>query len=301
MCAEQAIADTRAADRLEAFHAKPVVGEQSAQLRDLLSSLERIGEGGFSEELLIHADEAQALCAIFAAPPSPPPVVSGEASETFNGYSRATAERALARVRAWCDWAESDAGEDTNPRMCPDDVRTALALVSTPPVVEEGRREAIGRIIDPEAFLTLREIAAEKGLDAENPPPGVVLLDPIDGPRNAFRERYDAALAKADAILALTPVEGVGRKSYWLIERRCSPPLYSSTPRPTGHGAFYSDVMRAYRYETREAALAELRMMYEPERAECFVSEHLDVDLPSQALSTPVAAQGDEVREALEP
>lgn len=70
--------------------------------------------------------------------------------------------------------------------------------------IVEQRREAIARIIDPMAFLTLREIAAEAGLDAENPPPGVILLDPIDGPRNAMRERCEAAYAKADAILALT-------------------------------------------------------------------------------------------------
>lgn len=71
-------------------------------------------------------------------------------------------------------------------------------------VERDDEREAIARIIDPEAFLTLREIAAERGLDAANPPPGVVLLDPIDGPRNAMRPRCDIALTKAAEILAAT-------------------------------------------------------------------------------------------------
>ena len=64
-------------------------------------------------------------------------------------------------------------------------------------------REEVARIIDSEAFATLREIAAARGLDAANPPVGVVLMDPIDEPLANRADRREAALAKADAILDL--------------------------------------------------------------------------------------------------
>ena len=74
-------------------------------------------------------------------------------------------------------------------------------------VIQASTRETIARLIDPEAFRTLREIAAERGLDAENPPVGVILLDPIDGPRKSMEPRCAEAFAKADAILALLPAD----------------------------------------------------------------------------------------------
>lgn len=65
-------------------------------------------------------------------------------------------------------------------------------------------------------------------------------------------------------------------KTAWLIERRVSPPQWSVERYPTGVGAFYYDVQRAHRFDTKERAQEAMRRMsITPlERNEYFVSEH---------------------------
>ena len=69
------------------------------------------------------------------------------------------------------------------------------------------------------------------------------------------------------------PVETIA----WLIERRTSPPQWSSECSPTGVGAFYSDIHRAHRFTTKSNAEEAMRgMSITPqERGEYFVSEHI--------------------------
>lgn len=77
---------------------------------------------------------------------------------------------------------------------CPGLTRHELA-------VQDARRERYARIIDPGAFMTIRDIAAARGLDAANPPPGVVVMEEIDTLIPSRQPARDAALAKADLIL----------------------------------------------------------------------------------------------------
>lgn len=76
-------------------------------------------------------------------------------------------------------------------------------------------------------------------------------------------------------------------ESAWLIERRVSPPQWSVEERPTGVGAFFSDVHRAYRFQTRDAAERAMRQMCitPEERAEYFVSEHMWITTPSARIT----------------
>lgn len=67
-------------------------------------------------------------------------------------------------------------------------------------------REAVARIVCPEAFVTLREIAAAAGLDADRPPPGAIIMQDIDAPIANRAPQREAAFVKADAILALIPL-----------------------------------------------------------------------------------------------
>jgi hypothetical protein len=71
----------------------------------------------------------------------------------------------------------------------------------------------------------------------------------------------------------------------WLIERRVQPPQWSIVRDPTGIGAFYSDVHRAHRFPTKEAAREAMRRMCitPEERGQYFVSEHIWVDGASVA------------------
>lgn len=66
----------------------------------------------------------------------------------------------------------------------------------------------------------------------------------------------------------------------WLIERCVTPPQWATERSPTGVGAFYSDIHRAYRFPTKQAAEDAMRRMSitPTERAEYFVSEHAWVD-----------------------
>jgi hypothetical protein len=63
----------------------------------------------------------------------------------------------------------------------------------------------------------------------------------------------------------------------WLIERRVTPPQWACERDPTGIGAFFSDVHRAHRFATKEAAEEAMRRMsITPEgRGQFFVSEHV--------------------------
>lgn len=67
---------------------------------------------------------------------------------------------------------------------------------------------------------------------------------------------------------------------HWLIERRCNPPQWSVAPRPTGVGAFYSDIHRAHRFASKHDASEAMRAMSitEKERGEYFVSEHVWIE-----------------------
>jgi len=159
--------------------------------------------------------------------------------------------------------------------------------LSTPPVVEEGRREA-GELID-----KLNELV-ELGHSAS---PGFIRQ------------------VAEDAILALTPVEGVGRRGM-LVERLkeyrrdwhnrmgdvsvlddAIIALEGAGEVPTGaivNGReFLRRLAEHYTFECEAGSLAECYDYTEAVR--CF--EHMAEYI---ALSTPVAAQGDEVREALE-
>lgn len=66
-----------------------------------------------------------------------------------------------------------------------------------------GLREEIARIVDPEAFTTIRQIAAANGLDAANPPTGVLIMEDIDALIANREPARLSALAKSSAILAL--------------------------------------------------------------------------------------------------
>lgn len=68
---------------------------------------------------------------------------------------------------------------------------------------EEGAREAAARIIDPDAFVTMRQLAARQGLDASKAPPNVIFAEGIDELVGNRQDRREAALGKADAIFAL--------------------------------------------------------------------------------------------------
>lgn len=69
----------------------------------------------------------------------------------------------------------------------------------------------------------------------------------------------------------------------WLIERRTQPPQWSSVADPTGIGAFYSDVHRAHRFPTQEAASEAMRRMRitPEERGHYFISEHVWMGEPA--------------------
>lgn len=76
-------------------------------------------------------------------------------------------------------------------------------------------------------------------------------------------------------------------ESAWLIERRVSPPQWWVEERPTGVGAFFPDVHRAYRFQTRDAAESAMRQMCitPEERSEYFVSEHMWIATPSARIT----------------
>lgn len=80
------------------------------------------------------------------------------------------------------------------------------------------------------------------------------------------------------AIAALTPPAAEG-EVHWLIERRCSPPMWTQW-HPASFGSLTRDVDHAHRYPTKRAAQEALRLMPSvPEiRAEFYVAEHMWVD-----------------------
>jgi len=147
-----AVSHLIAADRLEAFHAKPVVGDEAQRLQDHMEQFHGV---------CLSASEWDAA---IAALQSPPPVVSGEAKHDRGCNSH-----------------------QDYPCDCP-------ARYATPPVVEEGRREAlIERLTDVARFVSNMWVQM---------------------PLTYRRQNGDTNLAVGqtlnDAILALTPVEGVG-------------------------------------------------------------------------------------------
>lgn len=95
--------------------------------------------------------------------------------------------------------------------------------------------------------------------------------------------------------LAFTPPTNApssGRETWWLIERRCSPPLWIEEGDYAGHGiggAQTADVHRAHRYQTRRAAQEAMRRISPDWRHEFFVCEHIWIDGEIAAPSPPQA------------
>lgn len=143
--------------------------------------------------------------------------------------------------------------------------RDAAALTASPPVVE---REAIARIIDPEAFSSVGNTHLKETLGR--------------GPRDR-----KAALTKADAILALTAVEGVGERE---DERKAM-----------------RDYMLACAAEADRQRLNLVSSGHKLAARNCEAeatayrnaARMIDCEDHASYRSTPVA-QGDEVRDALE-
>ena len=176
-----------AADRLEAFHAKPVVDETAFERAvGTLLDYHVTGDEFFRKFLVAYLTALQ----------SPPPVVSGEAPETFwmielnDGSGWLSSLRgATSSVPAEC--LRYDSVEDANnarnrlPQSLWLKFKTNATehkwIAPTPPVVEEGRREAATRIVE---LAIMRHGVPESDLE---------------GTRD-----------DADAIFALTPVEGGG-------------------------------------------------------------------------------------------
>jgi len=191
-CDEAAMKIDRIADRLEAFHAKPVVGERWTDgewqrlLRIVHAAITENAPGGLTPgridvlaDSVMHAlDDDQA-----AALQSPPPVVSGEAKRP--SHLSVIPVKGHPEKHAVYDAIMGDAIA-----VCPDEIAAqmvfdALTKADTPPVVEEGRREAMARIIE-EARAKYRE--------------------PTDWDYGAL----DACTRIERALVALTSVEGVG-------------------------------------------------------------------------------------------
>lgn len=203
-----------AADRLEAFHAKPVVGEHRCSVCNT-----KHGHAPTCPLSAAFDDESS------AALQSPPPVVSGELVEL---------------LKDWRDYFAPDGKRirlaDGNKERLHSILGQVIERLSVPPVVGEGRREAIARIIDPDAFGDMY------------------------GLPNATVSKM-AAEAKADAILALTPVEGVGESAAQRV-------VSAWRAVNTEFGSYFVDEDGPYR-------------------------EVRDMDEAVEALSTPATAQGD--------
>lgn len=104
---------------------------------------------------------------------------------------------------------------------------------------------------------------------------------------NQFAPSYNCSLFTLASLSTPPATDAALREVYWLIERRCSPPQYAYDRNPTGIGCFYHDVFRAHRHMTKKSAEESYRMMPDYVRAECFVSEHMDIapTAPDQAPS----------------
>jgi len=325
------------ADRLEAFHAKHDVGAAPDMLVEKVSKA--IADPGLycgfrGDKGMSHWQAEAAILAVMeypaAALQSLPPVVSGEVTgETLEQYS----DRIVAKTRKiMMDRLPDDVIGDIRDshlvfgKACAqiavttamDEMAGAIAAekAATPksvPAVEEGRREVIARIIDPMVW--------GEGSPDDNP---------------ILKQGRDKALSKADAILALTPVSGVGESNGFLTIGE----NWSTTGRlelPLAMGPRLSDAAkeRLRKLEELDAvALIEAckypmggRFLYHDEEGEhdpayvvipggemVPINGYDDGDAPiptdvaraafivtacNAALSTPVAAQGDEVREAL--
>jgi len=231
-------------DRLEAFHAKPVVGRwpdresiadafllsphrvqngdrQHANPADYIEYIRTYKSASLGEARRV-ADFVLSLPGALAALQSPPPVVSTPGVNCPNCGHRLPVGYAGPCVA--CD--------------APD-----VPDLNAPPVVEEGRREVVEKLWDEHIRLV--------GMD--------------DG--------YAMALGKDkffDAILALTPVEGVGEGRY-----------------------------RAYRDHVLDVDSHNTFQVVPVNRTDGDSLAISVAEAMNAALSTPVAAQGD-VREALE-
>lgn len=71
------------------------------------------------------------------------------------------------------------------------------------PKATEAQILAAARLIDPTAFLTLREIAAAHGMDADNPPKGTVFSEKPDDPLLSHLPRREAAIELAVSVAAV--------------------------------------------------------------------------------------------------
>jgi hypothetical protein len=199
-------------------------------------------------------------------------------------------EREVALAR-WTDFLDMNPDDLTSPEDLPDhalvtfeqfyemarDVlpRIPAALTASPPVVE---REAIDRALI---------LAVE---DFINEPPRLYDIEPMEV-RDYRHSLYRVWSPLRDAILALTPVEGVGEKCGFT---EFAPAFKTINPKPTvGNPAFGTFWFaqgwidgKCYEFATQDSRKD---------------AEELCVRLNTvaTALSTPVA-QGDEVRDALD-
>jgi len=247
-----------ARDRLEAFHAKPTANDP------VIAFEEYWGASKYRTRNMIGYSDKKCLAweAYSAALQSPPPVVSGEDKLTMTirltddeqaAIERLMTEQELSRPQIFrcalrsyqADHERRKAGETVTWSGDAQRARDFAGPLATPPVVEEGRREtAIGA-----AYLAIYGDG----------------MDPLEHP-----EGWEYATTIADAILALTPVEGVGDR-------------YSAS----GDHVVDADERNTFQ------VVAINRI--DGDSLAIGVAEAMNA-----ALSTPVAAQGDEVREALE-
>jgi len=215
----------QAFDRLEAFHAKPGRDDIERDVRIAIWNAAMKGGMGqdLSQAFIVRAMAEPMMVRALAGLQSPPPVVSGEAKRP--SHLSVIPVKGHPEKHAVYDAIMGDAIA-----VCPDEIAAqmvfdALTKADTPPVVEEGRREALVR--------TIADYQHKRGL--------------------TWEEACEDANGIADAILALTPVSGVG------------------------------DVTRHLE------ALADNN----PDKPADWLSGVMDAISAIRALSTPVAAQGD--------
>jgi len=281
-----------AADRLEAFHAKPVVGERApaqfffevgfgAAYAQALIANDMKPPFALTDAVVEHAwdiageahddpEEFDRYLALAnrAALQSPPPVVSGEDKLTMTirltddeqaAIERLMTEQELSRPQIFrcalrsyqADHERRKAGETVTWSGDAQRARDFAGPLATPPVVEEGRREAAIDVVD-----RARQIAQESYASIR--PTGGKFWGELDDMTQTL-----AIVAARDAILALTPVEGVGEERLEVAARVIDP------------AAFDDDVVSYRNDEHREQCQWDA------------------IEKARTILSTPVAAQGD--------
>lgn len=79
-----------------------------------------------------------------------------------------------------------------------------------------------------------------------------------------------------------------GRETWWLIERRCSPPLWIKHDGAYLTGSQTDDIEHAHRYPTKRAAQNALRTMSATDRTRYLVTEHVWIDGAVSLSPAPV-------------